>query len=257
MLFLKHGWLVRSELFRIHQNLGNPVAQVERYNDWNVDELIYIDITPGDFYDRQRTDLGGDGSQNPAVLSEIISLVASKCFMPLTFGGKIRTLEDIRVRLGRGADKITLNTRALEDPSFITSAAHEFGSQAIVVSIDVRRDSSSHLEVFGSFGAQPTGRDPVEWAREAQDRGAGEIFLNSIDRDGTAEGYDVALINAVVSATTIPVIACGGAGSYSDFSGLMRDTDVSAVAAGNIFHFREMAYPLAKQTLRKAGANVR
>ena len=256
-LFLKHGWLVRSENFSIHQNLGNPVTQVERYNAWNVDELIYIDITPDDKYDTGRDDLGGYGFQNPQSILDIVRLISKKTFMPLAFGGKIRTLEDVRQRLALGADKVTINTKALDEPDFITTAAKEFGSQAIIVSIDAIKHDDGNHEVYGRYGKEPTGMKPGEWAKEAEERGAGEIFLNSIDRDGSAQGYDLQLIRDVVSTTTIPVIACGGVGKYSDFAGGLIDGGASAVAAGNIFHFKEMSYILAKRELKKAGLNVR
>lgn len=248
---------MRSENFAIHQNLGNPVTQVERYNAWNVDELIYIDITPDDQYDTGRDDLGGYGFKNPDTILDIVRLVSKKTFMPLTFGGKIRTLEDIRKRLALGADKVTINTRALEDPDFITEAARDFGSQAIIVSMDVLRKDNGTYEVHGRHGSEPTGRKPEEWAKEAEAQGAGEIFLNSIDRDGTAKGYDLGLIQSVVAATTIPVIACGGVGKYSDFAAGLVEGGASAVAAGNIFHFKEMSYLLAKRELKRAGLNVR
>src|SRR5262249_45520694 len=132
VLFLKHGWLVRSELFSIHQNLGNPTAQVSRYKTWDVDELIYIDITPDERYDIRRDDLGGAGFSNPSNFIDIVKLVAAQCFMPLTVGGKIRTIEDCRLRLRLGADKIMLNTQALVSPAFVAVCAEEFGSQAVV-----------------------------------------------------------------------------------------------------------------------------
>jgi len=254
VLFLKHGFLVRSEEFRIHQNLGNPVTQVERYNAWDADELIYIDITPDDCYDRGRDDMS---IKNPNNLFDIISLVAKKCFMPLTFGGKIRTLEDIRQRMALGADKVTINTKALEYPSFISEAAKHFGSQAIIVSIDALRHDDGSLEVFKSLGKIPTGRKPEEWAREAAERGAGEIFINSIDRDGMAEGYDIEYIQKVVESTNIPVIACGGAGHNKHFVESLLKGGASAAAAGNIFHFKEMSYILAKRALKKMDINVR
>jgi cyclase len=257
VLYLRNGFLVRSELFRIHQNLGNPVAQVHRYNDWMVDELIYIDITPDDHYDTQRTDRGGLDGQPVKSIEDIITIISRCCFMPLTIGGKIRTLEDIRRRLSLGADKITLNTQALDDPDFITRAAHEFGSQAIVVSIDALRHPDGRLEVMRRFGSEPTGLSPADWAAEAERHGAGEIFLNSIDRDGGAKGYDVPLVADVVRATGIPVIACGGAGRYQDFTAVLRETGAAAAAAGNIFNFKELAYPLAKRQLKKDSIDVR
>jgi cyclase len=257
VLFLKHGWLVRSERFLVHQNLGNPVTQVERYNAWDVDELIYIDITPDNKYDTGRDDLGGYGFKNPHSILDIVSLVSKKCFAPLTVGGRIRTLEDIRQRLASGADKVTINTRALEDHKFITAAAKEFGSQAIVVSIDAFCNGHGKYEVFTNLGKVRTALSPEKWAMEVEERGAGEIFLNSIDRDGMAIGYDVDLIKKVVAKTSIPVIACGGVGKYGDFVVGIEKGGASAVAAGNIFHFKEMSYLLAKAELKKAAVNVR
>ncbi|MCB0317355.1 MAG: imidazole glycerol phosphate synthase subunit HisF [Bdellovibrionales bacterium] len=254
VLFLKHGFLVRSEKFKIHQNLGNPVAQVERYNAWNVDELIYIDITPDESYDYQREDTN---LKNPKSILEVIDIVSKKCFMPLTFGGKIRTLEDIRIRMARGADKITINTAALENPEFVKNAAAEFGSQAIVVSIDALRSEDGSLEVYSHLGTKATGRKPGEWAKEVESLGAGEIFINSIDRDGMANGYDIPLIKEVSSATSIPVIACGGIGQYKEFATGITEGEASALAAGNIFHFKEVSYLLAKKELKKMNLNVR
>ncbi len=256
VLFLKHGWLVRSELFSIHQNLGNPTAQVARYSAWDVDELIYIDITPDDTYDIRRDDLGGSGFSNPDNFLDIVKLVASQCFMPLTVGGKIRTLEDARVRLRSGADKITLNTASLADPGFVTACAREFGSQAVVVSVDAREVNGRH-EVFAGLGRQPTGRDPVDWCREVESCGAGEILLNSIDKDGIATGYDLALLSRVAEAVTIPVIALGGVGDFEHFAKGILEGGAQAVAAGNIFHFKEHSYPLAKRYLKRRGINVR
>jgi len=255
VLFLKHGWLVRSEGFEHHQNLGNPVAQVDRYSAWNVDELIYIDITPDDSYDTKRDDLGGAGSANPRTFLEIVSLVASRSFMPLTVGGKIRTLEDARQRLRLGADKITLNTRALADPDFITACAREFGSQAVVVSVDVRGAAGAY-QVFSNSGRHATGWEPADWCAEAARRGAGEILLNAIDRDGAGAGYDLALIRAVSEATPVPVIALGGVGDFSHFASAIA-AGAQAAAAGNIFNFKEHSYPLAKRQMKKQGINVR
>ncbi|MBF0105223.1 MAG: imidazole glycerol phosphate synthase subunit HisF [Deltaproteobacteria bacterium] len=258
VLFLKEGFLVRSEKFTIHQNLGNPVAQVKRYNLWDVDELIYIDISREEHYDRKRED---QGLENPNNIYDIIKMVSKECFMPLTFGGRIRTLDDIRKRLELGADKVTINTHALNEPEFINKAASVFGSQCIIVSMDVLRMddavNGSHYQVCKDFGKVAVDKTPLDWALEAQERGAGEIFLNSIDRDGMACGYDVEIIKTISSALTIPVIACGGAAKDSDFAEVYDKTDVSAVAAGNTFHFKEMSYVYAKQYLRKRNYNIR
>lgn len=256
VLFLKDGFLVRSESFCIHQNLGNPFSQVERYNAWNVDELIYIDISESSAYTKKRTDLGKN-NHSPANTLELIKMVSSRCFMPLTFGGGIRELEEIRQRFSLGADKITLNSKALDDPEFITSAAKRFGSQAIVISIDVKQHQNGQYEVFSGRGKHATGWTPDTWAQEAEKRGAGEILLNSIDLDGRATGYDIDLIRIVVDATKIPVIACGGASGHQDFAQAVTAGGSAAAAAGNLFHFKELAYPMAKRQLKMAGLNFR
>ena len=256
VLFLRNGYLVRSEGFTLHQNLGNPVAQVERYNAWDVDELIYIDITCDGGHDNQRSDLGGIQGGAPQTIDEIIQVVAAKCFMPLTFGGGIRTLEDARRRFELGADKVTINSQALREPAFITALAREFGSQAVVVSIDAKQGLEG-FRVFDEWGGRDTGLTPQGWALEAQERGAGEILINSIDRDGKANGYDLELIRSVVQATRIPVIACGGVGNYDHFGQAIVEAGAAAAAAGNIFHFKELAYPMAKRHLKKVGLNFR
>ena len=255
VLFLKNGFLVRSELFSLHKFIGNPIAQAERYNEWDVDELIYIDITREGDYGYKRKDIGCIDNENINTIEDIIFAVSKKCFMPFTFGGGIRSMEDARKRFELGADKITINKQAIEKKNFITELANEFGSQAIVVSIDAK-NNNGELRVFKSYGQIETDFKPHEWAKECQEKGAGEILINSIDRDGTANGYDRDLISSVVNSTTIPVIACGGVGSYSDFS-VAIDCGASAAAAGNIFHFKELSYPIAKRQLKKKGLNFR
>lgn len=257
ILFLKNGYLVRSEKFNIHQNIGNPLAQVERYNSWDVDELIYIDITREGGYKYQRKDLGGIDRNHTNHINGIIQVVAKKCFMPLTFGGGIRSIDDAHIRFKLGADKITINSQALRQPNFISLLAREFGSQAIVVSIDAKLCPDGSYSVFSDWGRTNINISPQDWALQAQELGAGEILINSIDRDGTAKGYDLELVQSVVSVTDIPVIACGGVGDYSDFNEVLNKTGASAAAAGNIFNFRELAYPLAKKHLKNYGLNVR
>jgi imidazole glycerol-phosphate synthase subunit HisF len=252
VLFLKNGLIVRSEKFSYHQNLGNPISEAKRYSGWNVDELIYIDISKDKVYDLRRDDLRVTIDHQ---LLDILIAISKVCFMPLTFGGGIRTLDDVRQRLFRGADKITINTIAIEQPDFITQCSNTFGAQCTVVSIDYKVVDNKPVVFKG--GAECTDLDPVVWAHEAQERGAGEIFLNSIDRDGMSNGYDIEVIGRVCEAVQIPVIACGGAGSFRDFEELAQTTSVSAIAAGNIFHFTELAYPRAKDMLLKKGVNVR
>lgn len=252
-LLLQNGLLVRSEEFSFHQVIGNPLNQVERFNAWAVDELIYLDITREGELDMRRDDHKVKGAGSLLATIEAISRI---CFMPLTFGGGIRGIEEMRARFAHGADKVTINTAAVETPQLITEASRIFGSQAIIVSIDVRRRGSDGWEVCTRWGKQATGLDAVEWAREAERLGAGEIFLNSIDEDGVAAGYDLPLIEAVSAATRIPVIACGGVGKFSDLIEGVR-AGASAVSAANIFHFSEHSTQRAKKVLADAGVDVR
>lgn len=253
VLLLQNGLLVRSESFHIHQVIGNPIHEVERFNQWNVDELIYLDISRDDHYDLRREDSKVRGLSEPL---GILDAVSKTCFMPLTWGGRISTIEQMRERFTRGADKITLNTAAVRTPELITEAAHAFGNQAIVLSIDVKRHEDGRVEVFSDGGRTPTGKRPEDWAREVADRGAGEILLQSIDRDGTGRGYDLDLIHAVASATSVPVIACSGVGRYEDYAAGIR-AGASAVAAANIWHFKEMSDRGGKRALAKAGVKIR
>ncbi len=251
-LLLMNGQLVRSEGFSMHQVVGNPIHQVERLNAWAVDELIYIDITREGAHGAIRSDQKVKGEE---ALLDVLHAVSRTCFVPLTFGGGIRTLEDVRLRLAHGADKVTINTAAVERPEFISGAAALAGSQAVIVSVDAQaRDIG--WEVMTHSGRRRSGLDVVRWAQEAERRGAGEIFLNSVDRDGTGNGYDVALIEAVSRATTIPVIACGGVGRFKHLVDGVH-AGASAVSAANIFHFTEHSTQRAKKTLADAGVPVR
>lgn len=252
-LLLKNGLLVRSEEFTIHQAVGNPINQVERFSAWTVDELIYIDITREGAYDSRRDDHKVKGSGD---ILEIIEAVAKTCFMPLTFGGRIRTMDEIAARFAHGADKVTINSQAIATPEFIDEAAREFGNQAIIVSIDAQERGADGWEAMADGGRRASGLDVVEWAREAERRGAGEIFLNSVDRDGVGEGYDLALISAVSEATTIPVIACGGVGRFKHLAAGV-EAGASAVSAANIFHFTEHSTQSAKKALYEAGVDIR
>jgi cyclase len=253
VLLLQNGLLVRSELFQIHQIIGNPIHEVQRFNEWNVDELIYLDISRDGGYDLRRDDTKVKGLDHPL---SILDAVSKTCFMPLTWGGRIRTTEDMRDRLRRGADKITVNSEAVRTPSLITEGAKWFGSQAIVASIDVGRNAQGHREVFVDGGRTATGLDPVAWARECERLGAGEVLLQVIERDGRGTGYDTELIHAMASAITIPLIACSGVGRFEDYAPGIQ-AGASAVAAANLWHFKELADRLGKKALLKAGVNVR
>jgi imidazoleglycerol phosphate synthase cyclase subunit len=255
VLLLKHGVIVRSQLFKVHQVIGNPMSTVQRYSDWNVDELIILDISRGaGRHDLRRDDLQQQYDGDTAL--DVLRELAKVCFMPLTFGGRISSLRDIEERLASGADKISLNTEALRNPDFLEVAARRFGSQCIVASIDARR-AATGWEVFGDGGQRATGRAPAAWAKEAEARGAGEILLNSIDRDGSGKGYDLELIRQVTSEVSIPVIACGGVGAYDHFAKAITEAGAAAAAAANIFHFFELSYSHAKQACLSAGIPMR
>ncbi len=253
VLLLMNGVLVRSEKFCTHQVLGNPIHEVERFNEWNVDELIYIDISREDGYDLRRNDAKISSLSNPM---DILDCVSRTCFMPLTWGGRIRTIDDMRERFSRGADKITLNSAALQNPEIISEGAKTFGRQAIVVSIDVKKQSSGSYEVYSNCGREPTGKSVEEWALQVEKAGAGEIFLQSIDEDGMGEGYDTDVIKLVCSRVTIPVISCSGVGRFEDYAAGIA-AGASAVAAANLWHFKELADRAGKRALAKAGVPIR
>lgn len=253
VLLLRNGWLVQSKQFRRYQNLGNPISAVKRLSEWASDELIYLDISSEDVHDLRRDDLAHPNRQS---FLEIIDDVSKVAHMPITVGGRIRTLEDIEKRLSCGADKVAINTIALESPDFIEAAAKEFGSQCIVVSIDVKAiDGAPRVVARG--GKERAAHTPDEWARTVEALGAGEILLNSVDRDGMRGGYDIELLNSVVTCVRIPVIAMGGVGEWEHFAQALRETNVDAVAAANIFHYSDQSVFLAKKFLAENGLNVR
>lgn len=253
-LLLQNGRLVRSERFSTHQVIGYPMEEVRRFNEWNVDELIYLDITQGGSYDIGRDDHRSDNVATPL---EVLDVIAAGCFVPLTFGGGVRSIDDMAERFRRGADKVTLNTAAVDTPELVAAAANRFGSQAVVASIDagITPDGKGYEVVSG--GRRRTGLDVVDFARRVEALGAGEILLNSLERDGTGEGYDLRLLSAVCDAVSIPVIAIGGVGTYEDFAEAVTEGGASAVAAANIFHFKELSDRNAKRTMRSAGLDVR
>ncbi len=254
VLYLLDGWMVRSERFSEHQYIGDPVLHVERMVDWDVDELIVLDIGSGEMtFEHHRQDY-----RHKPVLSlfDFVRRIALECCIPLTLGGRIRSVEDVRARIQNGADKVSVNAMLAEAPREVMRAARMLGSQAIVGSIDFRRTDAGP-RVFLDHGRTDAGLAPADAARRAQDLGVGEILLNAIDRDGTAQGYDLDAIREVVEAVQIPVIACGGAGHQRHFLQCLRDTGAGAVAAGNIFHFTENAYPRAKCFLAAKRSDMR
>lgn len=253
VLLLRNGWLVQSKEFRRYQNIGNPTSSVKRFSEWTSDELIFLDISRGDTYDMGRDDTG---HPNRGSVLEIIEDVSKVTFMPITVGGRIRTLKDIEVRLSLGADKIATNTAALIDSSFVASSVREFGAQCIVVSIDAKR-VDGRATVMADGGRRDTGMTPGEWARRVADQGAGEILINSVDRDGMKTGYDLELLSEVADAVNIPVIGMGGVSELEHFADALQQTNVDAVAAANIFLYKDQSVFLAKRYLFDLGLNVR
>lgn len=252
-LFLQNGLIVRSQEFEEWKQLGNPVSQLERLNAWDADELIYVDITRDGEHDLKRDDLKTPSRRDTLA---ILRDVATRCFMPLTFGGRVRSLETVDALIANGADKVVLGSGAHQEPALVTRVASKYGAQATVVAIDVRRERQGWV-VYRDNGRVKVDVPLEAWVRQVVDRGAGELLVSSIDRDGTASGYDLELYRQVCGWVTVPVIACGGAGTFEDFVEAMAETPVSAVAAGNIFNFTENAYRRAKTALRQAGMPVR
>jgi imidazole glycerol-phosphate synthase subunit HisF len=254
ILYLKDGWMVRSQDFRQHNYIGDPVAHIDRMMEWNVDELIILDIGEEEsVFDHHRSDY-----RTPPAMTmlDFIERSGAQCNLPLTFGGRIRSYDDIAIRIASGADKVSVNTMLHEAPDLVTAAARAFGSQAIVASIDYRIENGSSV-VYTARGRRRTAFLAPSMARRAAEIGAGEILLNAMDRDGAASGYDLETIALAADAVDLPVIACGGGGTNEHFAQLFEKTPVSAAAAGNIFHFKENAYPMAKAHLKARRADIR
>ena len=242
-LLFKDVGLVKGVGFDSWRRVGSAMQAVKVYNMREVDELVYLDVTAT--ADKRSPDF------------ESVDELADECFMPLTVGGGVRTVEDVRRLLQVGADKVAINTVAVEDPGIIREMAQRFGSQCVVVSIDAKRRADGTHEVYTHSGTVATGRDPVSLAQEVETLGAGEILLTSIERDGTMTGYDVELTRRVCDAVSIPVIASGGAGTYAHMAEVLRDGKASAIAAASMFHFTEQTPLEAKRYLREQGFRVR
>lgn len=253
VLFLMNGLIVRSERFVDFKVIGNPISELERYSEWLADELVYVDITREGDHDIRRDD---HKFKNVGNKLEILRAISKSAFMPLTFGGLIRSLEDIDTILQNGADKVLINSQAHRAPELVTAAAKKHGAQAVMCGIDVKREGAG-FGIYIDQGRTRVGEDLAHSAKEFEALGAGEILVNSIDKDGTADGYDIEAIRMVADAVAIPVIACGGAGDFSDFRAAISEAKASAVAAGNIFHFTEHSYKRAKRYLKDRGVNVR
>ncbi len=235
--------LVKGLQFDSQRVVGSPVQAVQVYNLRNVDELVFFDVRAT--LDDRRPDF------------KLIDEIADHCFMPLCVGGGIRSVDDIRGLLAVGADKVVLNTVAVEEPDVVRLGSERFGVQCIVVAIDTKRDGHGEPTVWTASGTHDTGLDPVVWAKELEVLGAGEIIIQSVDHDGVMAGYDTETIRRVVEAVTIPVIASGGAGEFSDMYDVITAAGASAVAAASLFHFTEKTPMEAKQYLASRGILTR
>tara|TARA_Y100000590_G_scaffold355213_1_gene408858 strand:- start:118 stop:930 length:813 start_codon:yes stop_codon:yes gene_type:complete len=242
-IILNNGNVVQSKNFTHTNVIGNAITAVDFFNSWAVDEILLLDVSRN-LNERQK-------------FHKIVSGLSSRCFVPLTVGGWITTIEDISKLLNEGADKICINTAGYKNPELINSAVQIYGSQCITVSIDVKKNSSDDYEVFIDRGRENTKSNPIDWAKQVEKLGAGEIFLTSIDRDGTKLGYDLQLLEMITKQVKIPVIAFGGVGKWDDFVDGIRIGNANAVSAANIFHYTEHSTFKAKKHLYDSGLNVR
>ena len=242
-LDVKDGRVVKGVNFVGLRDAGDPVETAKIYDKAGADELVFLDITAS--------------SDRRGIMLDVVRRTAEQVFVPLTVGGGIRTLEDFRRLLRAGADKISVNSAAVKDPTLIARAAERFGSQCVVLAIDARRRPEGSYEVVVAGGRTPTGLDAVEWARRGEALGAGEILLTSMDADGTKAGFDLEMTRAVTQAVSIPVIASGGCGSLEHFAQVFAETDCDAALAASLFHFGELTVPQVKEYLRKRKIPVR
>jgi imidazole glycerol-phosphate synthase subunit HisF len=242
-LDVKDGRTVKGVNFVDLVDAGDPVEQARAYDEAGADELCFLDITAS--------------HENRGTLLDVVRRTAEQCFMPLTVGGGVRTLDDIRGLLLAGADKVSINTAAVRDPDFVSAASAKFGAQCIVVAIDAKSTGADSYEIFTHGGRQATGIDAVAFARAMEARGAGEILLTSMDRDGTRAGYNIGLTRAVADAVGIPVIASGGVGTLDHLVAGVAEGHASAVLAASIFHFGQHSIAEAKAHMARAGIPVR
>ncbi len=246
-LDVKDGRVVKGTNFLNLKDAGDPVEIAAQYDKEGADELTFLDITAS--------------HENRDIILEVVRKTAEQVFMPLTVGGGIRNIDDIRRLLNAGADKVSINTAAVKDPEFVTKASRRFGSQCIVVAIDAKRAKGSvtgtQWGVYTHGGRTPTGLDAVTWAKEVESRGAGEILLTSMDCDGTKDGFDIELNRTISEAVGIPIIASGGAGKLEHFFDVFTKGKVDAALAASIFHYREIPIQAVKEYLLKKGIAMR
>jgi len=246
-LDVKDGRVVKGVKFLDLRDAGDPVEAAIAYDAAGADELTFLDITAS--------------SENRGIILDVVRRTAEACFMPVTVGGGVRSVDDIRALLKSGADKVSINTAAVKRPEFVKEAAEKFGDQCIVVAIDAKKVSKegepSRWEIFTHGGRNPTGIDAIEYAKTVAAHGAGEILLTSMDRDGTKQGFDIALTRAISDSVNIPVVASGGVGNLDHLVAGIREGHASAVLAASIFHFGEFSVRQAKDYMAKAGLPMR
>ena len=242
-LDVRDGRVVKGVNFVNIRDAGDPVELAKFYSDQGADEIVFLDITAT--------------SDARDTVADVVERTAAQVFVPLTVGGGIRTLDDFQRLLRAGADKISVNSAAVKDPTLIARAAERFGSQCVVLAIDARRRPEGWYEVVVAGGRTPTGLDAVEWAKKGEALGAGEILLTSMDADGTKAGFDLEMTRAVAEAVSIPVIASGGCGSLEHFAEVFRETGCDAALAASLFHFGELTIPQVKEYLRSQNIPAR
>ncbi|MGB3809040.1 MAG: imidazole glycerol phosphate synthase subunit HisF [Parvibaculum sp.] len=242
-LDVKDGRVVKGVNFVDLRDAGDPVEAARAYDAAGADELCFLDITAS--------------HEERAIIFDVVARTAEQCFMPLTVGGGVRTIEDVRKLLLAGADKVSINTAAVENPDFVRAAAEKFGNQCIVVAIDAKETGPGKWEIFTHGGRNRTGIDAVDFAKQVMELGAGEILLTSMDRDGSKSGYNIPLTRAVADAVTIPVIASGGVGTLDDLVAGIKEGHASAVLAASIFHFGTYTIGQAKAHMTAAGIPMR
>lgn len=242
-LDVKNGRVVKGINFVQLRDAGDPVECAKTYDKANADEIVFLDITAS--------------HEKRPIFLDVVKKTAEQVFMPLTVGGGINSIEDIRSLLNAGADKVSINTSAVENPKLIREAAQQFGSQCIVLAIDAKKIKENHWQVYTHGGRTPTNKDAVRWAKEGEKLGAGEILLTSMDCDGTKNGYDLKLTKAICDAVKIPVIASGGAGTLEHFYDVFTKTSADAALAASIFHYGEIPIPEVKKYLKQKSIEVR
>jgi len=242
-LDVKNGRIVKGVNFKNLKDAGDPVLTAQVYDELGADEICFLDIAAT--------------LENRNVTLDLVRKTSEKCFIPITVGGGIRTIEDIRHLLLNGADKVSFNSAAIRDPDIISTAANKFGSQCIVVAIDAKKTKNDKWEIFSHGGTKETGIEAISFAKDMQERGAGEILLTSMDKDGTKDGYDIELTKLISDSLNIPVIASGGAGKLEHFKSVLEKGKASAILAASIFHFGEISIKQVKSYLRSEGIPVR